>query len=42
MGIGDYGLSEFVRAASFDRAQRVLGLTLEEFEAKDRRKTAEK
>jgi hypothetical protein len=42
LGISEYGLSEFVRAASFERAERVLGLTLEEFEAKERRRSPDK
>ena len=42
MGISQYGLSEFVRAAAFERSQRVLGMTLEEFQATERRRTSEK
>jgi hypothetical protein len=37
MGVAEYGLSEFVRAASLERAQRILGMTLEEFAAKGRK-----
>jgi hypothetical protein len=38
LGVGEYSLSEFIRAASMERAERILGMNFEEFEAKDRRK----